>query len=70
VSKLKEMVIESGINPHSDSIQKIKHLAVLIRRDERERCAKVCEDLFDVHNDDWNSLEGASKCAAAIRSMK
>jgi hypothetical protein len=40
-------------------------LAALVRADEREACAKVCESLFDLDDD---SCSEAEQCAAAIRA--
>jgi hypothetical protein len=42
----------------------------LIRADEREACAKVCDELHDTWRwDDWaNSASGSRDCAAAIRN--
>lgn len=37
----------------------------MIRSDERDACAKVCESLFDMAD---NSCNEAEQCAAAIRA--
>jgi hypothetical protein len=43
----------------------IEKLIELIRSEEREACAKVCESLFDMADDSCNEAE---QCAAAIRA--
>jgi len=43
----------------------IERFAELVRQDEREACAKLCESLFDV---DDNSCNEAEQCANAIRA--
>ena len=53
-----KLIEKHGIELHGD----IEHFAELIRADEREACAKVC--------DAEATIEGiAQKCAAAIRAM-
>ena len=44
---------------------RFKAFAELVRADEREACAKVCESLFDMDDDSCNEAE---QCAAAIRA--
>lgn len=47
----------------------LERFAALIRAEERERCAKVCEDQIDP---DWPSDEvslQAQSCADAIRAL-
>ena len=52
-----KLIEKHGIELHGD----IEHFAELIRADEREACAKVC--------DAEATIEGiAQKCAAAIRA--
>jgi hypothetical protein len=41
--------------------------AELVRQDEREACAKLCNDLADLN--DWADSY-ANKCAAVIRARK
>ena len=43
----------------------LERFAALVRFDEREQCAKVCESLFDADDDSCNEAE---TCAAAIRA--
>jgi hypothetical protein len=43
----------------------LKAFEALVRADEREACAKVCESLFDMDDD---SCSEAEQCAAAIRA--
>ena len=48
------------------SMEDLKRFEALVRADEREACAKVCEeydDMYDVHTK--QTVEG---CAAAIRA--
>lgn len=56
-----ELIEANGLNLHGD----IEHFAALIeaaaRADEREECAKVCEEVGQ-----WPSL-GPKDCAYAIR---
>lgn len=53
-----KLIEENGLTLHGD----IEHFAELVRQDEREACAKVC--------DAEATIEGiAQKCAAAIRAM-
>ena len=50
-----ELIEEHGLTLHGD----IEHFAELVRADEREACAKVCEE------PGWNA---ANWCAKAIRA--
>lgn len=43
----------------------IKRLITMVAEREREACAKVCDD-FEHPN--WDFMEGATLCAAAIRA--
>jgi hypothetical protein len=45
-----------------DFMPEIERLAALVRADEREACAKVCEELAEK---EWADNE---RCAAAIRA--
>ena len=47
--------------------EELERFAELVRADEREACAKVCEDIYegDEACGDWPSPE---QCAAAIRA--
>jgi hypothetical protein len=44
------------------NIEKLEAFAAMVREDEREECAKVCEDHIE-----WPSL-GPKDCADAIRA--
>jgi hypothetical protein len=43
----------------------LARFAALVRQDEREAFAKLCESLFDA---EYNSCNEAEQCAAAIRA--
>ena len=45
----------------------LKRFEALVRADEREQCAQICESLFDMDDD---SCSEAEQCAAAIRARK
>ena len=71
-----DMAREAGLLPilNEDAFQKcewektkkvLKRFEALVRADEREACAKVCESLFDMDDD---SCSEAEQCAAAIRA--
>jgi hypothetical protein len=45
------------------SLDDLKHLVALVRADEREACAKVCEELLM-----WNEDDPGSSAAKAIRA--
>lgn len=45
----------------------LERFAAMVAAEEREACAKACNDI-DTGN--WDYLEGASLCAAAIRARK
>lgn len=47
------------------TLDELETFAQLVAQQEREACAKVCDD-FDHPN--WDFLEGASLCAKAIRA--
>ena len=68
-----EMAKEAGIDAWWDSggdwretfDEHLKAFEALVRADEREACAKVCESLFDLEDD---SCDEAERCAEAIRA--
>ena len=67
-----EMALETGailITGDTPSQKSIKAFAELVRADEREECAKVCENIYegDEACGDWPSPE---QCAAAIRARE
>ncbi len=68
-----QMARKAGFSDHSypemwgymiASVEELTRFAALIRADEREACAKVCEEY--VHPECW----AAKDCAAAIRKRK
>jgi hypothetical protein len=63
--RIKELTEHAGFK-YSDQLQywtelKIELFAELIRADEREACAKVCEKMYEENTNAWG-------CAAAIRA--
>ena len=48
------------------SIGELKRFEALVRADEREACAKVCDDLSLSQNSEWEV--GTLDCAEAIRA--
>lgn len=56
-----ELIEANGLTLHGD----IEHFAELVRADEREACAKVCEELGMGTN---GMYERNHECAAAIRA--
>lgn len=63
-----EMALETGailITGDAPSQKSIKAFAELVRADEREACAKVCEELGMATN---GMYERNHECAAAIRA--
>lgn len=78
-----EMAREAGATPytnrhyperptHTFTVEKLERFAALVRADEREACAKVCDDLAlppDVARSDASIWEVATlDCAEAIRA--
>ena len=62
-----DMALEAGYDPRFNSeLFKIELFAALVRADEREACAKVCEDLSLSQNSEWEV--GTLDCADAIRA--
>ena len=61
-----EMARDAGfLQEHILHSKALEQFADLIRADEREACAKVCENLFDMEDD---SCSEAEQCATAIRA--
>jgi hypothetical protein len=64
-----EMARESRIDvygigcPHDKFVQVLERFAELARADEREACAKVCDDIEQAKN-----FSGPMHCAASIRA--
>ena len=48
--------------------KEITKFAELVAAHEREACAKVCEEMYDLHEEDWDYCVGLVDCAAAIRA--
>jgi hypothetical protein len=48
-------------------LEKLKAFEALVRADEREACAKVCDELADKHG--WEGSY-ANECAIAIRARE
>ena len=58
-----EMAREAGII-HPEMVDKtLERFAELVRADEREACAKVCDDIEQAKN-----FSGPMHCAASIRN--
>lgn len=53
-----KLIEDNGLNLHGD----IEHFAELIRQEEREACAKVCEER------ERANLYGVKECAKSIRA--
>ena len=51
-------------------LERLEQLVALVRADEREACAKVCDDKHDTWrwDDESDSASGPRDCAAAIRA--
>lgn len=65
-----DMAREAGFTLPSDEwlfSEMLKRFEALVRADEREQCAQICESLFDMDDD---SCSEAEQCAAAIRARK
>jgi hypothetical protein len=55
-----------GFDRDGDYTEELKAFEALVRADEREACAKVCDDLaVDAYNNHYILYE---QCAAAIRA--
>lgn len=65
--RIKELAELAGLDPcvFYDNLLRISDFAELVRQDERELCAKVCEDI-DIEYQGEDVL--ATWCAAAIRA--
>jgi len=67
--QLKELAEQAGFDKHhAEHDTRIERFAELVRQDEREACAKLCEDLqlTDLAIRDWS--DGTYDCAKAIRA--
>ena len=66
-----EMAREAGFTPSQDQkayIEMLEHFAALVRADEREACAKVCD--ARVMGDNNREDMEAKRCAADVRSFR
>jgi hypothetical protein len=63
-----EMAREAGYGDHMAVLHgpALKRFEALVRADEREACAKVCDDLSLSQNSEWEV--GTLDCAEAIRA--
>jgi hypothetical protein len=63
--RIKELAEQAGfvVGVSANADRQIKHFAELLRQDEREACAKVCEDL----SVDYATAE---RCADSIRARE
>ena len=63
--RIKELAVQAGLPYHGLDIERF---ADLVRQDEREVCAKLCEDLntTEIAYPDWD--DGTYDCAKAIRA--
>lgn len=65
IEMAKECNLIAGNAEHGIHIMQLKMFAAMVRADEREACAKVCEE----HPDGLNMMGGHFViCAAAIRA--
>ena len=62
--RIKELAEQSGFMVGYNADAQLERFAELVRQDEREACAKLCEDLSQKWYDEGGS---ASDCATAIR---
>ena len=67
-----EMAREAGIctwlKPPEDVTERLERFAELVRADEREACAKVCEERIEFWQRDDGRRYEDEYCAAAIRA--
>jgi hypothetical protein len=68
-----QMARKAGFSDHSNpemwgymiaSVEELTRFAALVRADEREACAKVCDDQLPPN---YDSIQTLINCAAAIR---
>ena len=67
----KELAKQAWTENDWDGHVDIPKLIQLVRADEREACAKVCDDLAESFEQvrDFGPCSGAEHCADAIRAM-
>jgi hypothetical protein len=75
--KLKELAMQAAVQAGGQMFGElcgtlnfdVERFAELVRQDEREVCARVCEDEAEgLVGDDVSGADGASYCANAIRA--
>lgn len=59
--------VQCGFVFFQSGINGLERFAALVAAHEREKCAKLCESLFDMDDDSCNEAE---TCAKAIRSRR
>jgi hypothetical protein len=70
-ARIRELAEQAGLDPcvFYDNLLRISDFAELVRQDEREACAKLCEELrnenYSGETEDW--CEATIDCAKAIR---
>jgi hypothetical protein len=63
----KQSQMSKAIDELVDKVKRLEVQIEIARLDEREKCAKLCDDLADLN--DWADSY-ANKCAAVIRARK
>ena len=63
-----EMAMEAGGTVMAVYSPDLERFAELVRADEREACAKVCDELDKADETFYRELSDASVCAATIRA--
>ena len=61
-----ELAQAAGFNPTWSGVKELNVFAALVRADEREKCAALCEDIHM----EYKRWTVAIRCAEAIRSRK
>ena len=70
-----DMAREANLAKYGDGLREgvpafinaIKAFEALVRADEREACAKLCDTVWSGYGDTYESVEACNDCAAAIR---
>lgn len=63
-----DMAREAGLFTHKEVQAELKRFEALIRADEREACAKVCEERVGYWQRDDSRRDEDEQCASAIRA--
>ena len=68
--RLKELAEQAGLDPcvFYDNLLRLSDFAELVRQDEREANAKLCEEVGDKAKDNDGYTIGGYACAKAIRA--